>query len=651
MRPTPAIALACLCTLAVAAPATPNWTAPANLTPATATMSDGSPVVVGPDGAVVVWSSSTGAGYSVRAAARRRGEPWSAPVTIGADGGLPVAAAGPDGTVVVLWQSLSGTSRIHAATRTPDGTWSGPTALSAAGEGSYRPHVAASGDGTFIAVWESGLTARVQTATRTAGGAWGAPVDLSNPGSHSYAARVVAGPDGTATAAWDVYVGGTHQIQAATRDGGGVWSAPVLVTTVHPTAPSDHSVGEGPHLSMDAAGVTTAVWTRGEGLGVTRAQASTHTPGSGWSAPVNLSVAASTLAGVRVTGAPDGTTTAAWWRHDGSGQRIETATRAPGGAWQTPVTHTPAGLFASRVEVAAAQNGTTAVSWSIHDGSHRIAQAATRPPGGSWSAPVTISPTAVDVHHPRLAMDASGSIVATWARGTQGMLSVTGASVEVTALDRTAPLLGDVQVPSQVTAGGTLAVAATATDLFSGPVGIRWDFGDGTTADGATATHTYTAGGDRTVTVTATDAAGNTATVTRTVTVQGPAPQAPPAPPPPPAEAAPAPAPPPRGTPRLLTPRHLTVLDGVARVGIRCGRARCAGRIRLVAGRRTLATRAFTVPAGATGSLPLRLTGDARRLLGSRAISATVEVHRRAGARWVLDARRPATLTAGAGGR
>jgi hypothetical protein len=47
-----------------------------------------------------------------------------------------------------------------------------------------------------------------------------------------------------------------------------------------------------------------------------------------------------------------------------------------------------------------------------------------------------------------------------------------------------------------------------------------WNFGDGATANGTTATHTYTSAGTYTATLTALDLAGNSATSSMTVTVQ-----------------------------------------------------------------------------------------------------------------------------------
>jgi PKD repeat protein len=49
-----------------------------------------------------------------------------------------------------------------------------------------------------------------------------------------------------------------------------------------------------------------------------------------------------------------------------------------------------------------------------------------------------------------------------------------------------------------------------------------WDFGDGSTASGRTATHSYSASGPRSVTLTTHDAAGAVAVTTRTVTVAAP---------------------------------------------------------------------------------------------------------------------------------
>src|SRR5215211_2001398 len=62
-------------------------------------------------------------------------------------------------------------------------------------------------------------------------------------------------------------------------------------------------------------------------------------------------------------------------------------------------------------------------------------------------------------------------------------------------------------------------MSATARDRWSGPPTIRWEFGDGSTATGASVSHAYAAAGTLAVRVTATDGAGNVTTRTATITV------------------------------------------------------------------------------------------------------------------------------------
>jgi PKD repeat protein len=70
---------------------------------------------------------------------------------------------------------------------------------------------------------------------------------------------------------------------------------------------------------------------------------------------------------------------------------------------------------------------------------------------------------------------------------------------------------------------------AGSTDADGTVASHAWGFGDGTTGNGATASHTYTAAGTYTVVLTVTDDKGATARTQRTVTVTGPAVPAPPA--------------------------------------------------------------------------------------------------------------------------
>jgi PKD repeat protein len=106
-------------------------------------------------------------------------------------------------------------------------------------------------------------------------------------------------------------------------------------------------------------------------------------------------------------------------------------------------------------------------------------------------------------------------------------------TVVITVLDVTKPVANAGQ-DQTVNVGTTVTFDAGGSTDNVGVVAYEWDFGDGTTGTGKSATHAYTNPGTYTVTLTVKDAAGNSATDTITVTVL-PAE----APPPPPAEAFP----------------------------------------------------------------------------------------------------------------
>lgn len=82
-----------------------------------------------------------------------------------------------------------------------------------------------------------------------------------------------------------------------------------------------------------------------------------------------------------------------------------------------------------------------------------------------------------------------------------------------------APVAAFTATPS----GLSVAVDGSGSSDPDGTIASHaWNFGDGGTATGATASHTYAAGGTYTVTLTVTDNAGATDTESRSVTVSGP---------------------------------------------------------------------------------------------------------------------------------
>lgn len=134
------------------------------------------------------------------------------------------------------------------------------------------------------------------------------------------------------------------------------------------------------------------------------------------------------------------------------------------------------------------------------------------------------------------ATDATAGLQSAGAVGVDVYQSGSATGVANLAFDRfTATPAGGTPPPANVppvAAIGTPGISnrtvnvsgAGSTDSDGTITSYAWNFGDGTTASGATASRTYTADGTYTVTLTVTDDDGATASTTRSVTVAGPPP-------------------------------------------------------------------------------------------------------------------------------
>jgi len=104
---------------------------------------------------------------------------------------------------------------------------------------------------------------------------------------------------------------------------------------------------------------------------------------------------------------------------------------------------------------------------------------------------------------------------------SEGISHSTSISLTVTI----APLAASFTVSNPVTSGRVASFTASASG-GSPPYSFSWAFGDGGSATGSSATHTYSTGGSYTVTLTTQDSASRTIVVSKVVTVASPAPNA-----------------------------------------------------------------------------------------------------------------------------
>jgi hypothetical protein len=250
------------------------------------------------------------------------------------------------------------------------------------------------------------LAAGLIASPASAAPGWSRPTNISDVMSIGEESPLLSVDSaGNATAVWRRYRGGKLIYESAMRQVGGPWSTPSRFFGGLEDA-------YGLQIAVDALGNETAIWARRAGRSWV-VQSATRSVGGIWSAPVTLSAAGAGSA--LVAAGPEGNVTAVWLleREEGRRSVVQSATRPDGGSWSAPVTLSPPRKAGRSPQIALdPQGGATAVWEEEYSGA---AQSAARPPGGSWSAPVTLSATGVRADWPQVAVDSQGNATAVWA--------------------------------------------------------------------------------------------------------------------------------------------------------------------------------------------------------------------------------------------
>src|SRR5262249_21776851 len=123
-----------------------------------------------------------------------------------------------------------------------------------------------------------------------------------------------------------------------------------------------------------------------------------------------------------------GTAILAWRLAGFSESFIQTAARPPGGSFSAPLSVSNGTDNALFPDVALNGGGAALAGWSGVNGGTQIAGAAVRRAAGPFTAPVAISQSTPDLLHPHLAMDGVGDGTAIWTRnnGTHDIVQAAG---------------------------------------------------------------------------------------------------------------------------------------------------------------------------------------------------------------------------------
>jgi hypothetical protein len=161
-------------------------------------------------------------------------------------------------------------------------------------------------------------------------------------------------------------------------------------------------------LGVDDAGQETALWQgyRGKASFISTASRSS---GGGWSVPSTLSEGGGSKFEPALAVNASGEAVAVWERRAGNlSVGVQSAFRSPGGVWSGQIeAGQPAG---SEPQVAIDAAGEAVLIWRASGGA---ITSASRPTGGTWGPPTTISATG-EKNWLRLALSPSGEVVAAW---------------------------------------------------------------------------------------------------------------------------------------------------------------------------------------------------------------------------------------------
>jgi PKD domain len=339
-------------------------------------------------------------------------------------------------------------------------------------------------------------------ALGTAGGGFTAPVAPYSEGPNTSIFPPDAAIDeaGDAVVVWRAFSSGSHRMHAVYRPRGGAFGpAPEDV------APPSSTPRFDPHVAIDSQGRAVAVWDEG-GAGAVRAFARGSGAGGMWASVTDLDTQQSGAAVPVVAFGVTDDAIAAW---NSAGNLVIAIGRADAPFAIPP--HESLGSV-SQISIGGGQSVGQVIAWTT-GGPNPVAEGSVPnalPFGGQTLSPPGHGGSATDV-----AVDPSGNAAAVWIDTNPPGKSPRLATAEY---DVTRPQILLTSLSLNPTAGDPASFSIRTKDDWSQPTAI-WDFGDGGSAIGDKASHTYSKPGTYQATVAVFDGATNLASRTFTVAV------------------------------------------------------------------------------------------------------------------------------------
>ncbi len=192
-------------------------------------------------------------------------------------------------------------------------------------------------------------------------------------------------------------------------------------------------------------------------------------PAAGWLTPTSTPPGSVSVDGQDLALDAQGNAVAVWTGY-GTWRVTQAATRPVGGSWSAPVTFSVPGEEGGwQPRVAVGANGDAVAVWSsVRDATGstgQIVMAATRDSGGAWSTPVALSDEDGFAQQPRVVVDAQGDATVAWAEAIGGA---------VVLRSRSRPKDGDWSDPVDLTDSHVAGESQLAVDA-QGDVTAIWN--------------------------------------------------------------------------------------------------------------------------------------------------------------------------------
>lgn len=256
----------------------------------------------------------------------------------------------------------------------------------------------------------TGLTYLSLTSVARAASGWLSPTTLFTSSSTD-PADVAIDSSGDTFAVWARSNGTDTIVEFAYRPAGGEFSPPVALSAAGENATC-------PTAAMDSNGDATVAWLESNGTNEI-VQSAYGQAGGPFSAPVNLSAAGADATCPEVVASSEGGATVAWTRADESGSDVEAASRPPGGAFSASVAvSTSTTDEAAQLELAGDAAGDATVVWDDDGASSDVIEAATQTAGGAFGAPISVSDPGDNPQGFSVAYDGIGDPTVLYAEGT-----------------------------------------------------------------------------------------------------------------------------------------------------------------------------------------------------------------------------------------